>query len=319
MAHRASDLQKCCTACLCGRCAKVGKDGRSIEVRHTSQIFLIQIVRRVYTTAGQQFVLGAGANQIAECDLDVEIVQLLQKTVRFFINKVLCHICTDLQRQLFAGIHQQSAEVCAITVKFLSQHFTDRRFMLRAHLPDPRRFAVLDRVGICNIMDIGQIRLTAVAFADEGDRRCSGIDPAVHLVVPEPDVRAGGSIGALGIDEELIVKIIGLVEPGRCGEEVHPRLRRMCDLFTGMCKQAGDRLYFRHSVASFNAAGGASFPRRPQNGSYRSSCTLAGFWDACFCSCCIRASCARTEVGFSSLYIWMYSFARFFRSAFALW
>lgn len=255
MAHRASDLQKCCTACLCGRCAKVGKDSRSIEVRHPSQIVLIQIVRRVYTAAGQQFVLGAGANQIAECDLDVEIVQLLQKTVRFFINEVLCHICTDLQCQLFAGIHQQSAEVCAITVKFLSQHFTDRCFMLRTQLPDPRRFAVLDRVGICNIMDIGQIRLAAVAFADESDRRCSGIDPAAHLVVPESDVRTGSSIWALGIDEELIVKIIGLVEPGRCGEEVHPRLRRVCDLFTGMCKQAGDRLYFRHSVASFQSCG----------------------------------------------------------------
>ena len=62
---------------------KVGKDGRSIEVRHAPQIVLIQIVRRVYAAADQQFVLGAGANQIAECDLDVEIVQLLQKTVRF--------------------------------------------------------------------------------------------------------------------------------------------------------------------------------------------------------------------------------------------
>lgn len=255
MAHRASDLQKCCTACLCGRCAKVGKDSRSIEVRHPSQIFLIQIVRRVYTTAGQQFVLGAGANQIAECDLDVEIVQFLQKTVRFFINEVLCHICTDLQRQLFAGIHQQSAEVCAITVKFLSQHFTDRCFMLRAQLPDPRRFAVLDRVGICNIMDIGQIRLAAVAFADESDRCCSGIDPAAHFIIPEPDVSAGSGVRALGVDEELIVKIIRLVEPGCCCEELHPRLRRVCDLFTGMCKQAGDRLYFRHSVASFQSCG----------------------------------------------------------------
>lgn len=246
MAHRASDLQKCCTACLCGRCAKVGKDSRSIEVRHPSQIVLIQIVRRVYTAAGQQFVLGAGANQIAEYDLDVEIVQLLQKTVRFFINEVLCHICTDLQCQLFAGIHQQSAEVCAITVKFLSQHFTDRCFMLRTQLPDPRRFAVLDRVGICNIMDIGQIRLAAVAFADESDRRCSGIDPAAHFIIPEPDVRAGSGVRALGVDEELIVKIIRLVEPGCCGEELHPRLRRMCDLFTGVCEQTGDGLYLSH-------------------------------------------------------------------------
>lgn len=255
MAHRTPDLQKCCTACLCGRCAKVGKDGRGVEVRHPPQIVLIQIVRRVYAAAGQQFVLGAGTNQIAECDFDVEIVQLLQKTVRFFINEVLCHICTDLQRQLFTGIHQQSAEVCAITVKFLLQHFTDRRFMLRAHLPDPRRFSVLDRMRICNIMDIGQIRLAAVAFADEGDRCCSGVDPAAHFIIPEPDVRAGSGVGALGVDEELIVKIIRFVEPGRCGEEVHPRLRRVCDLFTGMCKQAGDRLYFRHSVASFQSCG----------------------------------------------------------------
>ena len=118
--------------------------------------------------------------------------------------------------------------------------------MLRAHLPDPRRFAVLDRVGICNIMDIGQIRLAAVAFADESDRCCSGIDPAAHFIIPEPDVRAGSGVGALGVDEELIVKIIRFVEPGCCGEELHPRLRRVCDLFTGMCEQTGDRLHFRH-------------------------------------------------------------------------
>ena len=113
MAHRASDLQKCCTACLCGRCAKVGKDGRSIEVRYTSQIILIQIVRRVYTAAGQQFVLGAGANQIAECDLDVEIVQFLQKSAFHLIGQTIHRFIQIVGGQLLCQFQQSSVHaVC---------------------------------------------------------------------------------------------------------------------------------------------------------------------------------------------------------------
>jgi len=77
LAHRASDLQQRRAACLCRCRAEVGKHRRRVEIRHAAQIVIVHIIRRVDAAAGEQFILDAGADDVAERDLNIEIVQFL--------------------------------------------------------------------------------------------------------------------------------------------------------------------------------------------------------------------------------------------------
>ncbi|MSS90266.1 hypothetical protein FYJ45_18885 [Eisenbergiella tayi] len=105
------------------------------------------------------------------------------------------------------------------------------------HLPQPGVFAAPYLVGIRNIVDILDIGFSACAFADQADCIGTGIDPAVHLVIPDADFRTGGSIRALGVDKELVVKVITFIEAGSRGQELLPVFRRPCDFLLGFLGQ----------------------------------------------------------------------------------
>ena len=68
------------------------------------------------------------------------------------------------------------------------------------HSPKPRVFAAFYPMGIGNIVDVLDIGPAACAFADQADCIGTGVDPAVHLVIPRFNVRTGDRIRALDID-----------------------------------------------------------------------------------------------------------------------
>ena len=108
------------------------------------------------------------------------------------------------------------------------------------HFPKPGVLAPTNRVSVGNIMDILNIGFAACAFADQADSTGTGIDPAVHFVVPDVDFRTGRSVWPLGVNQKLVIKVIAFVEPGSGGQKTPPVLGRVRDFFLGLLRQFRD-------------------------------------------------------------------------------
>lgn len=64
------------------------EDGGGGKFTDTLKILIVQIVGGVQPAAGEQGVLDAGCQEIAEAHFQIEVIQPLQKTVLCVIGKV---------------------------------------------------------------------------------------------------------------------------------------------------------------------------------------------------------------------------------------
>lgn len=70
-----------------------------------------------------------------------------------------------------------------------------------------------DRVGIGNVKDVPQPKPGAGIVQQSNAFRAT-VDPAVHLTVPQFQLRTGCRVGALGMDQKIVLERIS-VQP--CG------------------------------------------------------------------------------------------------------
>ena len=68
--------------------AQVMENGRGGEVGNTGKVCILQIISGVQPAAGKDGVLDAGGEHDSKAHLQVEAVQLLQKTVLHIVGKV---------------------------------------------------------------------------------------------------------------------------------------------------------------------------------------------------------------------------------------
>ena len=71
--------------------------------------------------------------------------------------------------------------------------------MTAGHLPDVRFIALESGVRVSNIEHIPELR-GLYSIIDQRDAFRSAVDPAIHLLVPDIQRRAGHGIGTLRID-----------------------------------------------------------------------------------------------------------------------
>lgn len=105
-------------------------------------------------------------------------------------------------------------------------------FLLVLPQPGPS-FFIAARVG--HIENIPQERLAA-AVVNDGNTRGTPAHIPAHPLIPEIVLSAGGGVGPLGIDQELLREGV-FIEPPRRAEERRPCLMAGGDLPSGMVGQ----------------------------------------------------------------------------------
>ncbi|MEE0350087.1 MAG: hypothetical protein ACLTSA_11000 [Faecalibacterium sp.] len=100
------------------------------------------------------------------------------------------------------------------------EHFRNRLFQVVVELPHLRVTGIAAHPGVRHVKNVVQTGESA-GFIQQGDSLGTPAHIAVHPVVPDVKVGAGGGIRALSVDHELVRKGV-LVQPGCGGQVVRP-------------------------------------------------------------------------------------------------
>ncbi|WP_333490537.1 hypothetical protein [Faecalibacterium prausnitzii] len=123
--------------------------------------------------------------------------------------------------------YQFSGNICKLLADTLpadavgfAQHFRNRLFQVVVELPHLRVTGIAAHSGVRHIENVVQPGESA-GFVQQSDALGTPAHIAVHPVVPDVEVGAGGGIRALGVDHQLVRKGV-LVQSGCGGQVVRP-------------------------------------------------------------------------------------------------
>ena len=194
--------------------AQVVEDGGGGKFRNTRKIFGVQIVQRVQTAAGQEGVLDAGGQKVFIAHFQIEVVQFLQKAVPHVIAQVLQVVPVNLAHGAFRLLHERPANVTFLRGSILPfQRLRNSAGFFCRHFPQVGYFRPTNGPGVRYVIDIPQFGLAPRVFCNQGNPRGPGLDPAAHGIVPQLHLRTGGSVRALRVDQQLLIKTV-FIEPG---------------------------------------------------------------------------------------------------------
>lgn len=213
--HRLPDLHQQVHRHLAGRVSQMVEGGGGGKLGDACQLLILQIVGGVKAAPGEEGVLDAGFQGIPVAHLQIEVVQLLQKAAASVVGQLPQVVAVDLFHRQRPYLHQPLPEVRSLGGAVPAfQRREDVFLMLLPQLPQPGHPRTPHRAGVRHVKDIFQMGPPAVPLPDEGDPLAARLDPAAHGVVPQPHLRAGRCVRALGKDEKLFIKGV-LIEP--CG------------------------------------------------------------------------------------------------------
>ena len=136
------------------------------------------------------------------------------------------------------------------------QRFNDFRRKGRVHRPDGQRAGKSGRMGVRNV----KIELQAVLPIISEHRNALGpsVDPAAKLPIPALHFKDSGSVWALGVDQDLLVKGAFIVIAGGT-EETRPVLVAAGDAPHGLIVQLCDELKLGGQVGTSYLSGSVLF------------------------------------------------------------
>ena len=107
-------------------------------------------------------------------------------------------------------LHQFAGEVCKLLGEVrvadpvgFRQHLSHRFPEGKIHLPEVRVQGISAGAGVRHVKDIPQVR-GASAVIQKGDPLCAAPNKAIHPVIPDIVLSAGGGIRALGVNQQLV-------------------------------------------------------------------------------------------------------------------
>ncbi|UYI70303.1 MAG: hypothetical protein OGM80_12290 [Oscillospiraceae bacterium] len=201
-------------------CAE-GKDSiRGGEVVDRLKIVLVEPPGRLKPAAFQQRVGDTHCCCAFELHLHPGIIIIHQQRtvndgadVATVVVPVICHQFPCNVRKLLA--YTLSADAVG-----LAQHLRNRLFQVIVVLPHLRITGIAAHPGVRHIENVVQARESA-GFVQQSDALGTPAHITVHPAVPNIIVGAGGGIGALGVDHQLVCKGV-LVQSGCGGQVVRP-------------------------------------------------------------------------------------------------
>ncbi|WP_444337088.1 hypothetical protein [Phascolarctobacterium succinatutens] len=181
------------------------------------KIVLVEPPGRLKSAAFQQRVGDADGGGAFELHLHPGFIIIHQKRtvndgadVVAVVVPVICH-------QFPGNIGKLLADTLSADAVGLAQHFRNRLFQVVVKLPNLRVTGIAAHPGVRHIENVVQPG-EAAGFVQQSDALGTSAHIAVHPIVPDVKVGAGGGIRALGVDHELVRKGV-LVQPG-CGSQV---------------------------------------------------------------------------------------------------
>ena len=163
---------------------------------------MFKVVFRLQAAAGHEGVCDADGGGVSELRSDVELIILLQKAAVNDAEDVLLVIVPIFRRKLGGDPLKLFHEVVAGHVKPLLQR---RRYRVLIFLPVLPQLGpgFLSAAGVSHIEHIAQ-KGPAAAVVDDGDARGPPTHIPAHPLIPEIIFRAGGGVGPLGVNQELL-------------------------------------------------------------------------------------------------------------------
>nr|WP_182400597.1 hypothetical protein [Faecalibacterium prausnitzii] len=215
--YGALDVAQHLPAHVADGCAEGVNTIRGGEIVDRLKIVLVEPPGRLKTTAFQQRVGDTDGGSGLELHLHTGFIIIHQKrtvndgeNVTTVVVPVICH-------QFPGNIRKLLADTLSADAVGLAQHLRNRLFQVIVVLPHLRVTGIAAHPGIRHIENVVQTRESA-GFVQQSNALCAPAHIAVHPAVPNIIVGAGGGIGALGVDHQLVRKTV-LVQPG-CGCQV---------------------------------------------------------------------------------------------------
>ena len=195
------------------------RDSRSQDVRGCRgaegidglEILPVKPSFRVDAAPGQKQPGDADGPRGLEFHLQVKIIIPFQKGTVNDVADILGVVVPVVLHQFAGEVCQLLGEVRVADPVGFRQHLGHRFPEGKIHLPEVRVQGISAGAGVRHIKDIPQVR-GAAAVIQKGDPLRATSDKAVHPVVPDIVLSAGGGIRALGINQQL-VGIRVLVQP----------------------------------------------------------------------------------------------------------
>ena len=185
-----------------------------------SEVVLVEPPGRLNSAAFQQRVGDADCSSAFELHLHPGFIIIHQQrpvndgtNVPAVVVPVICH-------QFPGNIGKLLADTLPADAVGLAQHFRNRLFQVVIVLPHLRVTGIAAHPGVAYVKNVVQPGESA-GFVQQGDALGTPAHIAVHPVVPDVKVGAGGGIRALGVDHQLVCKGV-LVQPGCGGQVVRP-------------------------------------------------------------------------------------------------
>ena len=190
-----------------GGVAQMVENGGGGKLGNTGKVLVLQIISGVQAAAGEDGVLDAGGQEVLKTHFQIEVVQFLQQTIFCVIGEVMQMVPVDLADGAAGLLHERPANVRFLCGAVLPlQSLRDGGMMVLLQLPQVGRSRPLDRAGVGHIKDIFQPGPATAVLLNQGDALGTGLYPPPHGFIPQLHAGAGGSVRALGIDQELVVK-----------------------------------------------------------------------------------------------------------------
>ena len=185
-----------------------------------SKIIFIKPPCRFKPTAFQQRVGDADGGGRLELHLHPGFIIIHQQRTVNDGADVLAVVVPVIRHQFPGNIRKLLADTLSADAVGLAQHFRNRLHQIGTELPNLRVTGIAAHPGVRHIENVVQARESA-GFVQQSDALRATPDIAVHPVAPNVKFGAGGGIGPLSVDHQLVCKGV-LVQPGCGGQVVRP-------------------------------------------------------------------------------------------------
>ena len=208
--HRFANLSQHHFGNIAGSGAEDRNGFRGVEVPHMDKVLKADLVQRIKAAAYQKNIGDAGPERGFQPHLGIEVIQLFQKAVLLHPTQV-CQIVGQII------VHHGFRKPCEKVGKGLVavdgseavfQSLGYFRFIPFLQLPKGD-ITTGTAVGIGDVKHIAK-SVRPIRVYQKGDALCASVDPSAQTV-PGVDVRTGGGVGLLGMDEELLGEAVLVV------------------------------------------------------------------------------------------------------------